>query len=213
MGAAGEFWDDALEGGVFFVLGVENVGEDFARGNIYDGGGGFIAGGFECEDEHEVYVSERFHDRQSHDKDKEEGGDFVVEAKKAAGAGVGALAEVAGHDFEGAVEAEEEDNEGEFGMEPALLHDFRVLGDEGKAKGEGGGRGGAHDELGQFGFHEREGGSGFGVLDMVHEQAGKVEKAREPRGEADDVEGFEEKIRVHGGQTTICGVAGHEDSD
>lgn len=54
VGAAGEFRDDALEGLVFGVLGVEHVGEDFACLDIYHGGGGFIATGFEGEDEHDL---------------------------------------------------------------------------------------------------------------------------------------------------------------
>lgn len=86
---------------------------------------------------------------------------------------------------------EKEEHEGEFGMEPARFHNFRVLEDEGCAEQDGGYGGGAQDEVFQFGFHQREGGGGLGVLDMVHEQAGHIKKPCEPGGEGNNVEGFE----------------------
>ena len=46
MGAGGDFGDDAAELGVEVDLGTDDIGEDLAA-IADDGGGGFIAGGFD----------------------------------------------------------------------------------------------------------------------------------------------------------------------
>ena len=50
--AGGDFGHDTAVGGVFGDLGIDMLGENTARGNVHDGRGGFVAGGFDRKDAH-----------------------------------------------------------------------------------------------------------------------------------------------------------------
>ena len=92
------------------------------------------------------------------------------------------------------VVADQQDNEGEFGVDPAAgLKDARVQVDQPAAENQRGNHRRPHDAAVQLAFHDAEAFLADGVfaLSVVDEQARKVEQPGKPADDADDVEGFD----------------------
>lgn len=138
--------------------------------------------------------------RQSDDGDEEQGGDFVVIAEEFAAAGFGVLQELQAEEFQRDLIGGEEQDEAEFGVQPALLEQVGLAQHQGEAESPSGGSGGEHDVVAEFARHGVQGGVGGGrAFRQIHKNPRQVKQPGKPCHHADEMESFENQVGFHGG--------------
>ena len=134
--------------------------------------------------------SERFDDNEDRDRKQQQHGYFVEPAVPGMRAAVGAVFEFFQQRAACMMIADCEDDQRQLGMQPSSLE--AVAEPQPDAQRERGNHQHRHEAV-QLAAHQQQarGGDGLGLLRQVDEDARQVEQAGKPRGDEDDVKGFD----------------------